>query len=67
LAPKKNCIARLGERMARRKAQILGIEIIGTLGILRRLRRAYDERLITEEKFVESMQELQKMGFRISK
>jgi len=64
LAIEKNCIAGLDGRMARRKVRILGIKIIGTLGILR---RAYDEGLITEEKLIESLQELRKMGFRISK
>ncbi|MHA1595053.1 MAG: DUF3368 domain-containing protein [Candidatus Baldrarchaeia archaeon] len=64
MALEKNCIAGLDDRMARRKARNLGIKIIGTLSILR---RAYDERLITEEKLIESLQELRKMGFRISK
>lgn len=63
IALESNCYVGLDDRIARNKARSLNLEIIGTLGILR---RAYDHNLISKDQFINSIKRLKEFGFRIS-
>ena len=53
----------LDDRLARRKAKKLGLNVIGTLRFLRMM---FDLGLMNREKFVASLETLVKIGFRVS-
>jgi len=63
LALEHNCTVGLDDRIARSKARSLGLNIIGTLGILR---KAYDNNLISKNQLIDSIRKLKDLGFRIS-
>jgi len=63
IALKHNCIVRLDNRIARSKARSLGLNIIGTLGILR---RAHDSNLINKNQLIDNIEKLKEIGFSIS-
>ncbi len=63
IALEHNCIVRLDNRIARSKARSLGLNIIGTLGILR---RAHDSNLINKNQLIDNIEKLKEIGFSIS-
>ncbi len=63
LAVERNCIVVLDDRIARSKAKSMRLEVIGTIGLLR---RAYDKELMDKNKLVQALKQLREHGFRIS-
>jgi len=63
LAVERNCIVVLDDRIARSKAKSMRLEVIGTIGLLR---RAYDKELMDKNRLVQALKQLREHGFRIS-
>jgi len=63
LAIEYNCVVVLDDRIARSKAKSMGLEVIGTVGLLR---RAYDKGLVDRDGLVQALRKLREHGFRIS-
>ena len=53
----------LDDKLARRRAESMGLNVIGTLRVLRLM---YDVGVINKEAFVEALKKLRETGFRIS-
>jgi len=53
----------MDDRLARRKAQNMGLNVIGTLRVLRLM---YNKKLLSYENLIESINALETMGFHIS-
>jgi len=53
----------LDDMLARRRAISMGLNVIGTLRILRLM---YDAKLIEKSEFLNSLKKLREVGFRIS-
>ena len=63
LAVERNCIVVLDDRIARSKAKSMRLEVIGTIGLLR---RAYDKELMDKNRLVQALKQLREHGFRVS-
>lgn len=59
---KANCIV-LDDMVARRRAKSMGLNVIGTLRVLRLM---YDAKLIDKSQILKALQKLKETGFRIS-
>ena len=53
----------LDDRIARSKVKSMGLEVIGTMALLR---RAYDKGLVDRDGLVQALRKLREHGFRIS-
>jgi len=53
----------LDDRLARRRAKSMGLNVIGTLRVLRLM---YDAKLIDKHQLLESLEKLREIGFRVS-
>ena len=62
-AYEKDCIVAIDDRVARKKANSLGLKVIGTIGILI---MAKNRGLINNRKFLEAIISLRQRGFHIS-
>ena len=63
LAVERNYIVVLDDRIARSKAKSMRLEVIGTIGLLR---RAYDKELMDKNRLVQALKQLREHGFRVS-
>ncbi len=63
LAVENNRMVILDDRIARPKTKSMGLEVIGTIGLLR---LAYDEGLIERDRLIRALRMLREHGFRIS-
>lgn len=53
----------LDDKLARRRAKSMGLNVIGTLRVLRLM---YDAKLINKKTFIQAIERLRETGFRIS-
>jgi len=63
LAIENSCMVILDDRIARLKAESIGLKVIDAVGLLR---LAYDKGLIGKDGLIQALRKLRERGFRIS-